>query len=81
MDEKRFETGKALLRAAHKFWKACDSEGQHGAVQWLIGTDGELIIFTRGEYRQRLMENIEKLSYQENIHLFHESMEIEEEEE
>lgn len=61
MDEKRRMAGKALLKAAQNFWEACYEEGQYGAVQWLEGTGGKLIIYTRGEYRQQLMENIYKL--------------------
>lgn len=70
MNSKRLVAAQKLLDAAHKFWKACHEEGQHGAVQWLIGTNGELIIFTRGEYRETLMSNIETLIDQKRIHKF-----------
>ena len=75
MDEKRYEAAKRLLAAAHEFWKACNAEGQYGAVQWLTDTDGALIIFTRGEYKDRLMRNVDMLPSQvANVHLFGESM-------
>ena len=74
MDEKRLATGQKLLDAAHEFWNACIEEGQDGAVQWLMGTSGELVIFTRGEYREQLMANIRALWQKENIHLFGEEM-------
>jgi len=74
MDEKRRECGQKLLDAAHDYWEACRSEGQPGAVQWLIGTDGDMVIFTRGEYRHQLMANIDKLSENESIHYFGESI-------
>jgi hypothetical protein len=75
MDEKRRATAQKLLESAHEFWKACREEGQYGAVQWLEGSNGELLIFTRGEYRARLMSNIDRLSSQTEIHVFKESIE------
>jgi hypothetical protein len=74
MDDKRMEAGQKLLDAAAEFWKACHEEGQYGAVQWLEGTGGELVIFTRGEYRQQLMSNVETLPSVDKIHLFGEEM-------
>jgi hypothetical protein len=60
-DTERQATGQALLDAAAAFWSACHKERQYGAVQWLTGTAGELLIYTRGAYREQLMANIEKL--------------------
>ena len=76
MDDKRFAAGQKLLAAAHEFWGACYAEGQYGAVQWLTGTDGELVIFTRSEYRRELIENISRLPGGEKIHRFGEEMPI-----
>ena len=47
MDEKRKAAGIKLLAAAQEFWDACHEEGQYGAIQWLEGSDGELLIHTR----------------------------------
>ena len=74
MDDKRMAAGKKLLDAAQEFWEACYEEGQYGAVQWLTGTLGELVIYTRGEYRRQLMANIQTLPNVENVHLFGEEM-------
>jgi hypothetical protein len=74
MDAKRKAAGQKLLDAAAEFWAACNAEGQYGAVQWLVGTGGELVIFTRGEYRETLMANIYALPNVEKIHLFGEEM-------
>jgi hypothetical protein len=74
MDKKRRAAAQKLLDAAHEFWSACHAEGQYGAVQWLTGTTGELVIFTRAEYRQQLMANIDTLPSVEKIHLFGEEM-------
>lgn len=48
----------SLIKAGHDFWKACNREAGGGAVRWLSCDDGTLIVFTRGEYRDTIMENI-----------------------
>lgn len=78
-DSERYRAAKLLLNAALKFWQACEKEGQHGAVQWLAGTNGELLIFTRGEYRDGLMNNIWTLSQREQIGTFAEELPSEDE--
>jgi hypothetical protein len=70
MDEQRRAAAQKLLDAAYDFWSACQAEGQHGAVQWLIGTGGEMVVFTRGEYRDALMHNIWSLEDQGRAHVF-----------
>jgi len=69
MDKKRMIAGKKLLDAAQDFWNACHEEGQYGAIQWLEGTNNELLIYTRSEYRQQLLSNINGLS-SEKVHFF-----------
>lgn len=69
MDEKRKATGMKLLEAAQYFWDACQQEGQYGAIQWLEGSCGELLIYTRGEYRQQLLNNIHGMP-SSKIHFF-----------
>ena len=64
MDEKRRKAAMRLLDAAYDYWKVCHEEGQFGAVQWVDWVSGELLIFTRGEYRQTLMQNIDLLPTQ-----------------
>lgn len=51
--------GDQLLAAAMAYWSAYQRAVGFDAVVWLQDTDGQLVIFTRGEYRQRLMANIE----------------------
>lgn len=68
MDEKRKAAGIKLLAAAQEFWDACHEEGQYGAIQWLEGSDGELLIYTRGEYRQTLLNNIHTLPLQKVVY-------------
>lgn len=60
-DSKRYKASVKLLEASQEFWNACHEEGQYGAVQWLIGEEGQLVIYTRGEYKDQLMLNIDKL--------------------
>lgn len=74
MDDKRKEAADKLLAAAYEFWGECHKAGQYGAVQWLQGTTGELIIFTRGEYRRQLMQNIDRLPNQDEIYYFGEQI-------
>ncbi len=69
MDDKRIAAAQKLLDAAQEFWDTCHQEGQYGAVQWLEGTGGELLIYTRGEYRQQLMLNIHGLP-NAKVHFF-----------
>jgi len=69
MDKKRMVAGQKLLDAAQEFWNACQEEGQYGAVQWLEGTNNELIIYTRAEYRQQLLSNIHGLP-SAKVHFF-----------
>ena len=46
-----------------------EREGQYGAVQWLEGSFGELLIYTRGEYRDQLMSNIHRMP-SAKVHFF-----------
>jgi len=57
-DDPQLDACNQLLSAAHEFWNACKQAKQYGAVQWLEGDDGSLLIFTRSEYRETLMKNI-----------------------
>lgn len=54
----RIEVCDTLLQAAHAFFASERAHGMHGAVKWLKGDDGSLVIFTRGEYKDRLMKAV-----------------------
>jgi len=75
VDQQRYDAGQRLLDAAYEFWSACQAEGQAGAIQWLLGSNGELVIFTRGEYLSQLMANIAKV---DASHYFGERMMVDE---
>lgn len=57
------DAAEALLAAGHEFWLSVGRENYkaQGAVQWLTASDGSLVLFTRGEYKQTLLNNIAAL--------------------
>lgn len=48
-----------FLAAAKRYWDAAHKAGIQGAVIWTADTDGFGAIFTRGEYRDQMIYNIE----------------------
>jgi hypothetical protein len=46
-----------LLASAHRFWEA-RNQIEPSAVVWVDDVDGALVVFTRGEYRERLLAAI-----------------------
>jgi hypothetical protein len=53
---------QTLLTNALTFWKEARALNPgFGAVRWLTGNTGELLIFTRMEYRGHLLQNIDTL--------------------
>ena len=59
--DKQMKTSRSFMRAARNFFQAGKEGGITGAVHWYQSADGELVIYTRGEYRKQLMENIHQL--------------------
>lgn len=53
--------GDELRRLAHEYWKLQEKATRSGAVKWITFTDGSVLIFTRGEYKDQLMSNIPPL--------------------
>lgn len=58
MDELNAEA-VLFLAAGKRYWEAAHKAGISGAVIWLKDTDGFGCVFTRGEYVQRIVQNIE----------------------
>ena len=56
------EACRHLLESAHRFWKLQEKITDSGAVKWVTFHDGSVLVFTRGEYKDQLMRNIEPLS-------------------
>ena len=55
------DVGDRFLKAGRDYWEAAHKAGVDGAVIWLTSTDGEMVIFTRGEYRLTLLSNIDRI--------------------
>ena len=53
--------GDKLLQAGRDYWAAAQKAGVEGAVIWLTSDNGEMVIFTRGEYRYTLLSNIDRI--------------------
>lgn len=60
-EDELFRLAQEALTAAAEFRKACAKRGMTSAVRWIEGTDGMLIVFTRGEYSGDLKEMIKSL--------------------
>lgn len=60
LPENLIESGDAWLRAGEKYREEFAKTVPHSnnAVVWLQDTDGDLVIYTRGEYTQQLKELI-----------------------
>ena len=56
-----FEKGKILLSAAMAYWEEYQKVAAHDAVVWLQGDDGSLVVFTRGEYGEKLKRTVSDL--------------------
>lgn len=56
-----------LIAAARDYWEAYHRHGALGgqAVVWLGDNSGALVVFTRGEYRDRLVDFVESLDGRE----------------
>jgi hypothetical protein len=52
------QAAEKLLAAAADYWAEYRKTTGGAAVVWLTDGDGRLLIFTRGEYRERLMAGI-----------------------
>lgn len=50
--------GVQLLEAANIYWEIMRKHGLHGGCIWLTAKDGNMVVFTRGEYREQLLKNI-----------------------
>ena len=61
------DKGQKLIDAALEFWEERRKAGIGAAVVWLKTTDGKLVVFTRGEYQNQLMLNIDNLYRSEEV--------------
>jgi hypothetical protein len=62
------QSGDRLMEAAYDYWEMCHKTGLvQGAVVFLTDAEGQMVIFTRGEYRAQLMQNIDELGLGEPV--------------
>lgn len=62
------QSADKLMEAAYDYWEMCHKTGLvQGAVIFLTDADGQMVIFTRGEYRGQLVQNIDKLGLGEPV--------------
>ena len=59
MDDELKASAQALLSAGHAYFNIMRKHGLAGGCIWLTGMDGAMVVFTRGEYREKLLWNIE----------------------
>ena len=45
-----------LIEAAHEFWMLYQQQYGSAAVVWVDSVDGHFVLFTRGEYKQGILE-------------------------
>ena len=70
-NEALHEAAQRLLDAAMEYWEVYKQATGGAAVVWLKDTDGRMVVLTRGEYRDTLMHNIDRLLREDNINPFH----------
>jgi hypothetical protein len=56
-----YERAKELLNACQAYWEEYQRSAERDAVVWLEGSDGQIILYTRGEYRDRIKELVEDI--------------------
>ncbi len=57
-DSKLHEKGSALIAAAHEYWQEYRKVvGGPSAVVWLEAENGHFVLFTRGEYKNAIIES------------------------
>lgn len=59
MDEELTASAEKLLAVAHEYYGLMRKRGLAGGCIWLTDASGAMIVFTRGEYKDRLLYNIE----------------------
>jgi hypothetical protein len=70
LDTELEEAAEALLAAGRAYYKVMQKKRLAGGCIWLTDKDGAMVVFTRGEYRQRLMTNIETEFDAKMVHNF-----------
>ncbi len=61
-DPQLHEAARALLDAAYKYWQEYQRVCGRAPVVWLKDNNGHMVVFTRSEYGDTIMRNIDRLS-------------------
>jgi len=59
-----------LIDEARSYFQLMQKRGLAGGCIWITAQDGSMVIFTRGEYRERLLHNIEMEIDAKRVHQF-----------
>jgi hypothetical protein len=59
-DDPRYAAAQKVINAMHDYF---DLDPMGGAVRWIEDSDGRVIIFTRGEYRDAIRDLLNKESF------------------
>ena len=62
VNKELFEAGRKLLESAYEFWKIHQKLAGPRAVVWLENESGGYVLFTRGEYKTQIIQNISPLA-------------------
>ena len=60
-DAELLESAQNLLNAAYAYWKAYQKKLGASAVIYLEDNDGHLVVFTRGEYKDWIMDAVSEI--------------------
>jgi hypothetical protein len=59
----------SLVKAAREFWEERQRIGALGAVCWIEVESGEMVLFTRSEYKEKILDNVFELECGDEIPL------------
>lgn len=56
--DKLHKKAHTLIKAAREFWEERQRIGALGAVCWVETESGEMVLFTRSEYKEQILGNL-----------------------
>ena len=59
MDDELQTAAQRLLEECQSYYDLMRKRGLAGGCIWLTGGEGQMVVYTRGEYRHQLLTNIE----------------------
>ena len=57
-DKEMYKAAQVLLKAAYNFWKIHQKQCGPRAVVWLQNQEDGFFLFTRGEYKTQIIQNL-----------------------